>query len=122
MAHEILRAIVGLSLNIFPNSILVATRYSPDLASPESERPLPIRGLWPILAEFIGVVFACELFVPKSLANTGSRNTEAGHSVDGVNGQAKAVGLVTNGQLQRRVDVALLLVASHVDVVLAGPT
>ena len=35
--------------------------------------------------------------------------------------RAEAVGLVTDGELQRRVDVALLLVAAHMDIVLTGP-
>jgi len=67
------------------------------------------------------VVFACDLLVAQGFSNTGSGDAETGHSVDGVNGQAEAVGLVANGQFQRRVDVALLLVASHVDVALARP-
>jgi len=69
----------------------------------------------------MGVVFAGDLLVAQRLANTGSRNAETGHPVDSVKGQAEAVGLVANGQLQRCVDVALLLVASHVDVALARP-
>ena len=44
-----------------------------------------------------------------------------GHPVNRVDGQAKTVGLIADGKLQRRVDVALFLVAAHVDIVLAGP-
>ena len=91
----------------------------PAPASPGLEWPLPVCDLWPIQSESIGVVLACDLLVTQGLSNTGSRDAETGHPVDGVHGQAEAVRLVANGQLQRRVDVALLLVASHVDVALA---
>ena len=40
-----------------------------------------------------------------------------GHAVDDVDGEVEAVDLVEDGELERRVDVALLLVAAHVDVV-----
>ena len=40
-----------------------------------------------------------------------------GHAVDDVDGQVEAVDLVVDRQLQRRVDVALLLVAADVQVV-----
>jgi len=33
----------------------------------------------------------------------------------------KRVGLIADGELQRRVDVALLFVAAHMDIVLTGP-
>src|SRR5580692_11894561 len=42
-------------------------------------------------------------------------------SSTGCYGQGEAVGLVADGQLQRRIDVAVLLVAAHVDVALARP-
>ena len=74
-----------------------------------------------IHAELLGVVLTGDLLVEQGLSHAGARFTETGYPVDGVNGQAEAVGLVANGQLQWRVDVALLLVAADVDVVLAGP-
>src|SRR5215831_3594579 len=68
------------------------------------------------------MVFACDLRIAQGLADTGRRGTETGHTVDSVNGQAEPVRLVANGQLQRCVDVALLLVTAHMDVALAWPT
>ena len=62
-----------------------------------------------------------DLLVQQGLSHAGPRLTETGYPVDGVNGQAKAVGLVADGQLQRRIDVSLLFVAAHMNVVLAGP-
>ena len=42
-------------------------------------------------------------------------------AVDGVHSQGEPVGLVPDRQFQRRVDVAVLLVAAHVEVVLTRP-
>ena len=42
---------------------------------------------------------------------------QAGHAVDHVDGEVEAVDLIEDRELERRVDVALLLVAAHVDVV-----
>jgi hypothetical protein len=44
-----------------------------------------------------------------------------GVRVDCVDGQAEAVALVADRQLERRVDIALLPVAAHVDVLLMRP-
>jgi len=85
------------------------------------EWPLPICDFWSIQAELIGVVLAVDLLVARVLTNAGSCDLETGHPVDRVNGQAEAVRLVANGKLQRRVDVALLLVSADMDVVLVGP-
>src|SRR5208282_1088361 len=54
--------------------------------------------------------------------NAGSLHLEARHSVDRVNGEAEAIRLILDSQFQRRVDVPLFLVATHVDIVLACPT
>lgn len=43
------------------------------------------------------------------------------HPIDGVHSQAEAVCLVADGQLERGVDVSLLLIAAHVQVHAAGP-
>src|SRR5262249_23431509 len=82
------------------------------------ERPLPIPNLRRIHAELVGVIFTCDLLVQQGLASARPGDAETRHAVDRVDGQAEAVGLVADGQLQRRIDVALLLVAAHVNVVL----
>src|SRR5258708_13268796 len=58
--------------------------------------------------------------VEQRLADAGSLDPEAGHSVDGVDCEAEAIRLVLDGQFQWCVDVPLLLVPAHVDVVLTG--
>src|SRR5260370_17615870 len=85
------------------------------------EGPLPIRDVQRIHAELPGVVFTCDLLVEQRLAGARPGNAEPRHTVDCVDGQAEAVGLVANGQLQRRIVVALLLVASPVILVLMRP-
>ena len=64
---------------------------------------------------------ACDLLIEQGFASARPGDTEPRHAVDRVDRQAEPVGLVADRQLQRRVDVPLLLVAAHVDVVLAGP-
>src|SRR5271165_7139853 len=88
---------------------------------PSLERPLPVRDFWRIHPELPGVVLTCDLLVEQGLASARSGDAETRHAVDRIDGEAEAVGLITNGQLQRRVDVALLLVAAHVNVVLMWP-
>ena len=84
--------------------------------------PFPIRDLWRIYTELVGMLFTRDLLVEQSLAHAGAGDTETGHPVDGVDGQAEAIGLIADGEFQRRVDVTLLLVAAHVNIVLAWPT
>src|SRR5271163_1475509 len=86
-----------------------------------SEWPFPGRDVGPVDAVLVRVLLARNLLVGKLLANTGGGGAQAGDAVDGVHGQGEPVRLVADGQLQRRVDVALLLVAAHVEVVLTRP-
>ena len=55
------------------------------------------------------MLLAGDLPVEKSLASAGACHTETGHAVNRVDGQAKTVGLIADGEFQRRVDVALFL-------------
>src|SRR6266436_1420917 len=83
--------------------------------------PFPIRELGRVYAELVGMLFTRDLLVDEGLTHARAGDMETGHPVDGVDGQAEAIGLIANGEFQRRVDVALLLVAAHVNVVLALP-
>ena len=82
------------------------------------KRPLPVRDFRRIHPELPGVVLTGDLLVEQGLASARSGDVETRHAVDRVNGEAEAVGLIANGQFQRRVDVALLLIAAHVYVAL----
>src|SRR5262245_25975546 len=91
------------------------------VVEPDLKWPLPIRGVGPVDAELVGVLCARDLLVEQCLPNAGTCDTETGYPVNSIHGQGEAVGLIANGELQRRVDVALLFVAAHVNVVLTGP-
>src|SRR6266568_3844615 len=90
-------------------------------AEPDLKWPLPIRGVGPVDAELVGVLCARDLLVEQCLPNAGPCDTETGYPVNSIHGQGEAVSLIADGEFQRRVDVALLLVAAHVNVVLTGP-
>src|SRR5215510_10463649 len=91
------------------------------VAEPDLKWPLPIRGVGPVDAVLVGVLCARDLLVEQCLPNAGTCDTETGYPVNSIHGQGEAVGLIADGEFQRRVDVALLLVATHVNVVLTGP-
>lgn len=65
------------------------------------------------------VVLSADLPVQQPVPRRGAAVAQAGHAVDGVDGEAEAVGAVADGQLERGVDVALFEVADDVQVVLA---
>jgi len=66
------------------------------------------------------VLLARDPLVNQLLAHAGASHMEPRHSIDGVDGKAEAVSVIANGKFQRRVDVALFLIAADMDVVLAG--
>jgi len=69
----------------------------------------------------VSVVLGVDLMVEQRLADAGSRNLEAGYSVDRINCEAEAIRLILDSQFQRRVDVPLFLVTTYVDIVLTSP-
>jgi signal transduction histidine kinase len=83
--------------------------------------PFPSCDVGPVYPEPISILFARDPLVGQFTPEATRARTHAGDAVAGVHGQGEAVGLVADGQLERRVDVALFLVAAHVDVVLARP-
>ena len=72
-------------------------------------------------AVFVGVVLTLDLHVAELLLDVPAGDAERGHAVDDVDGQAEAVDLVADRQVKRRVDVALLLVAADVEVLVVRP-
>jgi len=68
--------------------------------------PLPTGDVGRIHAELKRVLLARNLLVEKCLADVRSTVADAGHAIDGVDGQTEAIGLIADRQLQRRVDVA----------------
>src|SRR5208282_5364306 len=86
-----------------------------------SEGPLPVGVLSAVDTELVRVVYASDHPVDQGFAGARPGDVETRHPVYGIDGQAEAVGLVSDRQLQGSVDIALFLVAADVDVVLAGP-
>src|SRR5437879_5499053 len=82
--------------------------------------PFPIRDIGSIDTEPIGVLFTRDALVNQLFPHAGTSDAEAWHPVDGVYRNAEAIGLITDGEFQRRVDIALFLISTDVDVVLAG--
>ena len=86
----------------------------------DSIRPAPIDNLRHVNAVLVGIMTACYLPVPELLLGMGAGDMQTRHPVDHVDCQAETVNLVLDGQLQRSVDVALFLVASHMQVGVVG--
>ena len=86
-----------------------------------SKGPLPLGDVLSIHAELESVIQAADLLIEQGFSNTRPCLPETGYPVNGVNGQAEAVCLVADSQLQGRIDVSLFLVAAHMNVMLPWP-
>lgn len=69
----------------------------------------------------MGVISAFDLLVQESLLRVPTNSLQPRHSVNNIHGKAEAVDVVVNGQLQRRIDAAFLLVAAHMDIFVVLP-
>src|SRR5437667_8203594 len=78
--------------------------------------PGPLVDLRLVDPVLIGVLLALDLRVAQLLLGVGPHPLQGRHPIDDVDGQAEAVDLVLDGQVERGVDVALLLVAPHVEI------
>lgn len=79
-------------------------------------RPRPLGHDVRVNTRLEGIIPRLDLGVQQHLPRRRPPVVQAWDPVDGVHGQAEPVRLVPDGQLQRRVDVALLLVPPHVQV------
>src|SRR5215467_11028009 len=84
---------------------------APSAIAPRSAGPGPLVELGHVDAVLVSVLLALELAVPQLLLGVGARALQRRDAVDDVHGQAEAIDLVLDGQIQRRVDVPPLLVA-----------
>ena len=84
-------------------------------------RPLPLVDLGVIDAMLVSVVLALDLQIAELLFCVSADPLQLRHAVDHVDGQAEAIDLVLDGQIERRVDVSFFLVAAHVQVLVIGP-
>lgn len=68
----------------------------------------------------MSVIAARDLLVQESLLGVTTYFLQLGDAIHDIHRQAKAVDIVVDREFQRRVDAALFLIASHVDVVVVG--
>src|SRR5204863_796808 len=94
-------------------------------AHPESPRylligPAPPRNVRGVDSMLVCVTTAGDLPVPEFLLRMRADGLKFGHAVDGVNSKTEAVGFVVDGELHWSIDVALFLVAAHMQVLMVG--
>src|SRR4029450_603472 len=82
--------------------------------------PRPLIALRLVNSVLVGIALAVDLHVAQLLLDMRAGDPQARYPIDDVDRETEAVDLVTNGQIERRVDVALLLVAAHVQVLVIG--
>jgi len=69
---------------------------------------------------FEGLHLGRQLSIDQLLSYTRSDIAQRRNQINRINGQTVSIGPITYCQFKRRVDVALLLVTSHMQVVLTG--
>ncbi len=85
-----------------------------------SGRPHPLVDFWQVGAVLIRVIDALDLPVAQRLFGVCTGCLKRWDAVNDIHGEAEAVDLVLDGQIEGRVDVAFFLVAAHVQVVVIG--
>lgn len=83
-------------------------------------RPRPVANMFRIKPIIERLSLTSHLLIDQLLPNTGSGITKRLNQVNGVNCKTVPIRVVAHSQLEGRVDVALLAVAAHMQVVLTG--
>src|SRR6185503_9568644 len=73
-----------------------------------------------ICAVFVRVLTTSYLHVPELFLRVCTNRLEPGYTVDGIDSQSEACYFIIDGQFERRVNVAPLLIAAHVQVLVIG--
>ncbi len=81
-------------------------------------RPLPVHYIWTIDAMLVGIGCASNLLIFKHLFHMSTSNFKFWNSIDYIDRDAETVNLILNCQIKRRVNIPLLLIATHMDVVM----
>src|SRR5208282_2972546 len=99
----------------------------PASASPSAKRRLSGRGPSPVPdfglvdAFGVGVVNAFDDLSLEPFFKVGAGTLQPGNAIDDVDGKVEAIDLIYDREFQRRIDVALLFVPAHVNVVVIRP-
>ncbi len=83
------------------------------------ERPFPSCNIWWIDTILIRLRLGSNLHIQQLLSHAASFIMKCRDAVNRIHGKRVSISLVSNGQLERRVNVALLLIASDMDVELS---
>ncbi len=83
-------------------------------------RPFPFRELRPVVIFPKREVETLNDLVLHQFLNMSSHYLKLGHAVDDIDDQVEAVDLIADGQFHRRVYVAILLVAAHMNIAAVG--
>jgi len=68
----------------------------------------------------VSIVLTVDLHIAQNFFGVGAGHLQCGYPIDNVDGQAKTIDLVLDGQIERRVDVSSFLVPAHVQVFVIG--
>ena len=69
---------------------------------------------------FVRVLATSYLHIPKLFLRMGACRLEPRYAVDGIDSQSEAVYLILDGQFERGVNVASLLIAAYVQVLVVS--
>src|SRR5580700_1341600 len=84
------------------------------------KRPSPVRNVWNVDPFLVSVGAAIELPVQQPLARVRSTCLQRGNAIDRIDRQGIAIHLILDGQLHRGVDIAALLVATYMQIIVIG--
>src|SRR5208337_5227310 len=96
-------------------------QMSPYRGEPSSSlliRPLPTANLGAVDSVVVSMAPARKLEITEFLFSMRSYPLQFPHAVNGVDGETEAVGLIVNRQLHGGVNVSLLFVAAHMQVLM----
>jgi hypothetical protein len=98
--------------NLVADVLDVRTRLSVE----RTVRPLEVSQVRGVDTVLEGIVLSRDLLVDELLPDHTGLVLEVGHSVDGLHGETESIRAVSDGELERGIDVSLFVVASNVDV------
>src|SRR5579859_4109588 len=81
-----------------------------------SVRPSPAGNIGLVSTVLIRVIPARDLLIVESFHSAAPNLLKLRHALDRVHGQTETINLVLNRQFQRRIDIALFLVAANVQI------
>ena len=91
-----------------------------DFSVQDSQRPLPLVDLGLVDSILVSVFLTIKLHVAQFLLCMRASHLQARYAIYDVDGQAEAINLVPNGQVERSIDIAFFFVTPYVQVPVVG--